>query len=119
MDLIMRHKLIVALLVIVLIGAAWYEFTGNSAPAPVLSTTGVATDTGEADIVSTLLQLQAVNLNGTILTDPGFESLQDFTTQVVNEPVGRTDPFAPVPGSVVASTSSVPVNPNLFAPANR
>lgn len=120
MDIIMRHKLITAIIVVMLIGAAWYEFTGTSAaPASILQTTGVATGTGEASIVSTLLQLQAVNLDGTVLANPAFLSLQDFTTQVVNEPTGRPDPFAPLSGAPVSTTSSAKVSPNLFAPAKQ
>ena len=104
MDLIKQHKLISLLIVVVLIGIAWYEFSGSSAPAPVLSTTGTATDTQDAQLVSTLLQLQTVTLSGTILNDPGFLSLQDYTTQIVSEPVGRPNPFAPIsPGSVLVS----------------
>jgi hypothetical protein len=118
MDYIKQHKLLTGILVVIILGAAWYEFSGSS-PAPVLSTaaTGTATDTQDAQLVSTLLQLQTVTLNGTILSDPGFLSLQDFTTQVVSEPVGRPNPFAPVsPGSVVEATTSQKIQPGLFAP---
>ena len=119
MDYIKQHKILTGILVVVILGAAWYEFTGSSSSAPVLSTasTGSATDTQDAQLVSTLLQLQTVTLNGTILSDPGFLSLQDFTTQVVSEPVGRPNPFAPVsPGSVVEATTSQKIQPGLFAP---
>lgn len=122
MDYISQHKLISLVILIALIGAAWWGFTQTSAPAPVVSTTNVggnATDTQDAQIVQTLLQLQAVSLNGTILTDPGFLSLQDFTTQIVSEPIGRPNPFAPISATVVpvVATSTKTLNPNLFAPA--
>jgi hypothetical protein len=118
MDLIKQHKILSGILVVVILGAVWYEFMGtSSAPAPVLSTTGNATDTQDAQLVTTLLELQAVTLSGTILSDPGFLSLQDFTTQVVSEPVGRPNPFAPVsPGSVVEATTTQKIQPGLFAP---
>jgi hypothetical protein len=118
MEYIKQHKLLTGILLVIILGAVWYEFTGSS-PSPVLSTanTGNATDTEQAQLVSTLLQLQTVTLNGTILSDPGFMSLQDFTTQVVSEPVGRPNPFAPVsPGSVVEATTSQKIQPGLFAP---
>jgi hypothetical protein len=119
MDYISQHKLVSLLIVVILIAAAWWGFTQTSGPAPVLSTDtlGNATDTQDAQIVSTLLQLQAVSLSGAILTDPGFLALQDFTTQVVTEPLGRPNPFAPVNGSASTATSTQALNPNLFAPA--
>jgi hypothetical protein len=117
MDYISNHKLIALLVLVVLVGAAWWEFTGSS-PAPILSTTTAGgTNSQDSQIVSTLLQLQAVTLNGTILSDPGFSSLQDFTTQIVSVPLGRPDPFAPVSPGTSTATSTVKVNPNLFAPA--
>lgn len=121
MDYISQHKLISLVILIVIIAAAWWGFTQTSGSSAVLtsSATSVATDTQDAQIVSTLLQLQAVSLSGTILSDPGFLSLQDFTTQIVSEPIGRPDPFAPVSASASTanSASTTPINPNLFAPA--
>jgi hypothetical protein len=118
MSLISQHKIISGIVLLLLIFAAWWEFTGNSSSQPVLTTSGIATSTQDAQLVSTLLQLQAVSLNGTILSDPGFLSLQDFTTQVVSEPLGRPNPFAPISaGALVTGTSSATLNPNLFAPA--
>lgn len=119
MNFISQHKLTSLLILILLIGAAWWGFTQSSGPAPVLTTNnlGNATGTEDAQIVSTLLQLQAVSLSGTVLGDPGFLSLQDFTTQVVSEPIGRPNPFAPVPASTAPATSTGALNPNLFAPA--
>ncbi len=117
MDYISQHKLLSLVLLVVLIGAAWWGFTSTNAPSSVVSTDaiGAATGTQDAAIVSTLLQLQAVALSGTIFSDPGFLSLQDFTTQVVTEPVGRTNPFAPTNSTTTVQSTSL--NPNLFAPA--
>ena len=118
MEFISQHKLISIVVLVLLIGAAWWEFTGSSSSAPVLSTSASATSTEDAQLVSTLLQLQAVTLNGTILSDPGFLSLQDFTTQVISQPLGRPNPFAPI-GATAPASSTATLNPNLFAPAKQ
>lgn len=116
--MITQHKLISLAVLVLLIGAAWYEFTGSAAP-PVLTTNVAAgaSSTQDAQLVSTLLQLQAVNLNGTILSDAGFLSLQDFTTQVVSEPLGRPNPFAPISAGTTLTSTTTALSPNLFAPA--
>ncbi|HTR18699.1 MAG TPA: hypothetical protein VMH91_01815 [Candidatus Paceibacterota bacterium] len=117
MDFISSHKLMSLVVLALLVGAAWWEFTASSS-SPILSTTGAAgNNQQENQIVSTLLQLQAVTLSGTILTDPGFMSLQDYTTQIISEPLGRPNPFAPVSPGTSGVPSTQPVNPNLFAPA--
>ncbi|HEV3244875.1 MAG TPA: hypothetical protein VG102_00790 [Candidatus Paceibacterota bacterium] len=118
MDYISQHKLISLVVLIVIIAAAWWGFTGVSGPSSVVTSSGTltATSSQDAQIVSTLLQLQAVSLSGTILNDPDFLALQDFTTQIVTEPIGRPDPFAPLTGAP-AATSTGALNPKLFAPA--
>jgi hypothetical protein len=121
MDFISQHKIASLVVLLILIGAAWWGFTSNSSPSATLVTTAGPADassTQDAQLVATLLQLQAVTLSGTILNDPGFLALQDFTTQVVTEPVGRPNPFAPLsPGVTSSASSSATLNPNLFAPA--
>jgi hypothetical protein len=57
----------------------------------------------DADIVNTLLELRAVSLSGTIFSDPAFLRLKDFGSQIIPEPVGRPNPFAPLTGSAAAS----------------
>lgn len=117
MDYISKHKLLALVILILLVGAAWWEFM-QSSPAPILATTGTGTtDTQDAQLISTLSQLQSVSLSGAIFSDPGFLSLQDFTTQIVSTPIGRPDPFAPVSASAPSATSTEKLNPNLFAPA--
>jgi len=117
MDYASQHKMISLLVLILLIAAAWWGFTQNSSPGAGVLISTVATSSQDAQIVSVLLQLQAVQLNGTVLTDPGFLSLQDFTTQIVSEPIGRPNPFAPLPAHSTTTVQTGPLNPNLFAPA--
>lgn len=66
-------------------------------PEAVLSNTGAdSTSPAEREILSTLLELRGITLDGAILTDPSFRSLQDYSTEIVSEPIGRRNPFAPL-----------------------
>ena len=119
MHYILDHKIAAVVVVVLIIGGAWYGFTQTSTPAAVLTTTSVdSSNPTDQDLVTTLLQLQAVSLNGAVLTDPSFLSLKDFTTQVVTEPVGRSNPFAPLSSQSLteSAASSTTSNPKLFAP---
>lgn len=49
----------------------------------------------EQELISLLLELRGITLETDILTDPRFESLTDFSQELVAEPVGRPNPFAP------------------------
>ena len=82
---------------LVLAGVIWYSFLRDKKPKPLIQATDVTQTNGaDSDVVSTLLQLRAVSLSGTIFSEPAFMSLLDFGSQIVPEPVGRPNPFAPL-----------------------
>jgi len=102
---IFQNKLVILICVgVVLAGVVWYSFMRDKSAESLLQTNDLtATNTIDSDVVTILLQLRAVSLSGTIFTDPAFMSLQDFGSQIVPEPVGRENPFAPY---TVATTSA-------------
>ncbi len=95
---LLKNKFVIGIAVIALAALAWWGLAGSSAPTPLL-TTETSTTASDAELVITLLQLRAVTLSGTIFTDPAFMSLKDFGKEIVPEPVGRSNPFAPLPSS--------------------
>lgn len=111
MEFLSKHKIIIILSAIVVAVFVWYGFS-DPAPAntPVLTTQQVVTGSAaERGLVETLITLRSITLSGSILTDPAFLSLRDFGTQIVQEPMGRRDPFAPLgPGGASPQGSSGP-----------
>src|SRR3989344_5671903 len=98
MQTLLRNKLILVISALVVAGIARY---GLSPPPPVpdLTSTPIATlgtkNIGQG-IITTLLSLRAVKLEGTIFSNTVFKQLKDFSTEIVVEPAGRTNPFAPL-----------------------
>lgn len=105
------------IILVVLLGVGWYALSGGGpVAAPTLTTTSAAgTSAADKNLVSTLLALRAVKLDGSILTNPAFSSLKDFSTQIVPEPVGRPNPFAPLAVPTSVSTSSTH-SAQIFSP---
>jgi hypothetical protein len=104
-----RHKLILIVVAIIIAGIAWYALSGGTPSSSSDLTSAAPTasaNPADQDLVNTLLTLRTVQLDGTIFTDPAFMSLKDFSTQIVPEPVGRTDPFAPLSAAAAPSASS-------------
>lgn len=114
-DIILKHKFIAVIVLLVVIAGAWYGLSGSSSPSPDLVSTTPSSGSADQTLVETLLTLRTVSLSGTIFSDPAFESLKDFGTQIVSEPVGRPNPFAPLSSSVIQNATSTK-NPQLFAP---
>ena len=111
---ILEHKLIAGIGTVIILGALWYGLTGTATPPPVLQQ-GSGGSSEDQELVATLLALRAVTLSGTIFNDPVFMSLQDFGVAITPEPVGRPNPFAPLPPSVRPTTQSTQ-GANIFAP---
>lgn len=75
---------------------AWWFISGSPQDDALLTTAGAPSASPvDKELVGTLLQLRKVELSGTIFSDPAFQRLQDFGTQIVPESVGRPNPFIP------------------------
>ena len=103
---ILHNKLILIVVILIVLGGGWYGL--SSGPS---DSTGALTSTDssvheDASLVATLLALRAIKLDSTIFSNPAFIGLKDLTTAIVPEPVGRPDPFAPLPGVVVPNKSA-------------
>lgn len=93
---------------VVIAGVVWYSFLRDRSVQPTLQSDNLTEATeADSDIVSTLLELRAVSLSGTIFSDPAFLHLQDFGQGIVPEPVGRPNPFAPLPGQGAAAAAAL------------
>ncbi|HEY4519540.1 MAG TPA: hypothetical protein VJH33_00675 [Candidatus Paceibacterota bacterium] len=82
---------------VIVAGLVWYGMSSKEDPT-LLTTTNVsgASSAAERELIDTLLALRAVSLDGAIFFDPAFLALRDFGTQIIPEPTGRRNPFAPL-----------------------
>lgn len=103
-----RKTIIILTVALALAGAVWYGFSSGSSSGSILSTQTPdnSATSADQDLVTTLLTLKAVSLSGTILSDLSFKGLKDFSTQIVQEPMGRPDPFAPLAAPPAPDTSA-------------
>lgn len=106
------HKLLVVVAGLLVAGGIWYGLSASPA-SPGIVATPTSGNPADQGIVAILLTLRAVKLDGTILNDPSFVSLKDFSTQIVPEPVGRDNPFAPLGTSRAGSSTK---DAQIFAP---
>lgn len=104
---LLKSKLVLIILGgIMLAGIVWYSFMREDS-TQLLQTKDLTTATSvDSDVVGVLLQLRSISLSGTIFTDPAFQSLQDFGREIVPEPTGRPNPFAPLNGAGVRAATS-------------
>ena len=80
----------------------------NDAPALRAQTADDTSATGDdqtppedAALFAIIDRINAIKLDTSVFSDPAFLSLKDISTVIPKEPIGRDNPFLPIPGSAV------------------
>lgn len=100
MDFIKKYKNIALSIIAIAIAAALYVtlFGTNRSDISLLKseTPSAITLAAGEDVLELLATLREIELDESIFEDPAFRSLVDFGQELVPEPVGRENPFAPI-----------------------
>lgn len=98
MNFFKQYQTVVVFLVVVGLIYSAYQFFFGTTNEQALSVTNVQAVGSVADqeLIALLLELKGIRLDNAIFTDQNFVSLTDFSKDLVQEPVGRTNPFAPI-----------------------
>lgn len=121
MRALFANKFLLLILAAVVAVGLWIGLSSPSTSDETLlsseNVTGTAdTDPAGQEVVETLLALRAITLDGSIFSDPAFASLRDTSTDIVQEPVGRPNPFAPLDGVVVQPPAPIQAPPESTTP---
>jgi flagellar basal body-associated protein FliL len=90
--------IIVALGIVVILGAVYVTFFNTSSDSSAVTASGAPASQAEVTFLNLASQLNPIVFDTSILSDPRFTSLVDIHTSVVPEVTGRTDPFASIGG---------------------
>jgi len=70
--------------------------TANLASDKTTASSSQTTTPEEQQFLALLLKIQHITIDQKIFTDPVFLSLQDDGLPILDQPQGRTNPFAPI-----------------------
>lgn len=99
------QKVIVALVVITAFG--YVAFTTLTGDVPLEEGVSIISPQGE-EILILADKLETIDINTDLFSSPLFTSLVDISIPIIEEPKGRSNPFAPI-GNDSVSTGSVRV----------
>ena len=110
MEQIKKYKNVIIVIILIIVSAyAYRTFFGvdgiDSALLSSIKSSDVSESTGQ-DLLKLLSTLHNIQLNDTIFSDPVFRGLEDLSQELVPEPVGRNNPFAPIGSSGGANVLS-------------
>jgi hypothetical protein len=96
-----------ATVIIIIIGLGFLVFYSSSkSPEEDITTTITLanTDTGEREMLELFTDMKTIRLDSRIFENDTYVNLQDFSRDIIAEPVGRQDPFAPLENTSVHIT---------------
>ena len=97
MALSRKNIILIALLVLVCAGAAYFLFFQNDPNDALIETEGPGSE-AQATFINLAAQLEPIAFDSRILENQRFMALQDIHTAIVPESSGRSDPFSPLSG---------------------
>lgn len=94
--------LLTALMLSAVIGfvALVYDAPVSRAQEEASSTNEPKISPEDQQLFAIIDRINAIKLDEKIFKDPAFTSLKDISTIIAPQPVGRENPFVPIPGSV-------------------
>ncbi len=97
-----NNKKIIITAVVVLIGLLMYALSSSKPETDIITTIEATnTETGEREMLKLLTDMKTIRLDGKIFENEVYVNLQDFSRNVIEEPIGRQDPFAPLKDTAV------------------
>ncbi len=106
MNFIRQYQTAIGFIVIVAVLFVGYQFFFAPSQEAVVSVTQTAEGGIDHDLVALLFELRGIRLDDAVFSDPLFTSLKDFGKDLVSEPIGRQNPFAPFGGSTIVPKST-------------
>ena len=104
-----KNIIITIILFIVAFGVFKYFQNSDTTTAPIDSSVLSA----GKDVVDLSNSIQSATLDKTLFTIPAYRALQDFSTDIASQPIGRKNPFSPIgiESGQVIDTPVVPTKP--------
>jgi len=99
-EFLKKNRTVIIIILVILIGLFIFSTffnKGDKQNQPIVKkTVNSTTKLLGAEILSALNSLKVLKLDANIFVDPAFKSLVDFSRPVLEEPIGRKNPFAPI-----------------------
>lgn len=80
--------------IVAILAGGYYWFVLRTEPVPS-APTQAARVPGQRNIIL-LRELEVINLSSQLFDSTAFQSLIDYTVTITPEPLGRSNPFAPI-----------------------
>jgi hypothetical protein len=104
-----KKNILIGIVVVIVLFVGYSVFVKKDPAddaALVSETVGGDENTVGREFLTVLLQIKSLKLDESVFADDSFMSLQDFSSVIVAQPVGRKNPFSPLEGTVLPPEQS-------------
>lgn len=101
--------IIVVIVAVALLAYFYFMGSGSSQSSSLLSSPSDTSGQGAlvgGQVLTLLNQIQSLRIDATLFTDPGYQTLRDYSVDIPAVNVGRPNPFSPIPGVTSDQTTS-------------
>ena len=94
---------------VLLLAGIYVYMTYFSSPSSATVTSSDSNLALSQNLLVTLQNLHTIKLDGSVFSEPAFQSLTDFGVTIPPEAVGRRNPFVPISSGVVQTSGTVTI----------
>lgn len=107
-----KTTIIIIVAIVIALGGAYFYLSGDSKQPAASNSLLQSTPTQSsgligAQVLTLLNQIRTLNIDSTVFKDKAYQSLVDYSVTIPPQNVGRTNPFAPIPGLKVSDTANM------------
>ena len=106
----MNKKTLIGIVIILIIAAGIYFYTSSSSPSSssgglLQAEASPEASAAAARVLTLLNQIRSLRIDRTLFSDPAYQTLRDYSVPIPAVGVGRPNPFAPLFGVSVSTTT--------------
>ena len=94
---------LVLVLGVLVAALVYFYISGNKTPESLtLQALDNANQVAGVKVLNLLNEINSLKIDGAVFNDSSYRTLRDYTVEIPELPVGRSNPFSPVPGMVTS-----------------
>lgn len=93
-----KNTTIVAIIAVIVLAIVYFYFSGGATPESERTIEAQSANVASNRVLSLLNQIQSLQINTDLFKATAYQTLVDYSVEIPELPVGRPNPFAPLPG---------------------
>ncbi len=103
-----KKTIIAVVIAVIVLALVYFYFSAGEPDTEISALQTQAANVDGTRVLSLLNQIKSLHIDTKIFESSAYRSLVDYSVEIPETPVGRPNPFAPLPGVPVTPTGANP-----------